>query len=86
MVAEQNFEIEFAKIYPNFTKKLVQLNNNLTFTEVKICMYLRINFSNKQILDCTDISESTLSNVRSSIRKKLDLKRTEGLFTKITNL
>ena len=86
MVAEQNFEIEFAKIYPNFTKKLVQLNNNLTFTEVKICMYLRINFSNKQILDYMDISDSTLSNVRSSIRKKLNLKRTEGLFTIITNL
>ena len=86
MVAEQNFEIEFAKIYPNFTKELVQLNNNLTFTEVKICMYLRINFSNKQILDYMDISDSTLSNVRSSIRKKLNLKRTEGLFTIISNL
>ena len=86
MVAEQNFEIEFAKIYPNFTKELVQLNNNLTFTEVKICMYLRINFSNKQILDYMDISDSTLSNVRSSIRKKLNLKRTEGLFNIITNL
>ena len=86
MVAEQNFEIEFAKIYPNFTKQLIQLNNNLTFTEVKVCMYLRINFSNKQILDYMDISDSTLSNVRSSIRKKLNLKRTEGLFTIITNL
>ena len=86
MVAEQNFEIEFAKIYPNFTKQLIQLNNNLTFTEVKVCMYLRINFSNKQILDYMDISDSTLSNVRSSIRKKLNLKRTEGLFNIITNL
>ena len=86
MIIEQNFEIEFAKIYPNFTKKLIQLNSYLTFTEVKICMYLRINFSNKQILEYMDISDSTLSNVRSSIRKKLNLKRTEGLFTKITNL
>jgi len=86
MIIEQNFEIEFAKIYPNFTKKLIQLNSDLTFTEVKICMYLRINFSNKQILEYMDISDSTLSNVRSSIRKKLNLKRTEGLFTIITNL
>ena len=86
MSSNFNFELEFAKIYPDFTKKLVKVCNDLTFTEVKICMYLRINLSNKQILDCTDMSESTLSNVRSSIRKKLDLKRTEGLFTKITNL
>jgi DNA-binding CsgD family transcriptional regulator len=86
MVAEQNFEIEFAKIYPDFTKKLIKLNTDLTFTEVKICMYLRINFSNKQILEYMDISDSTLSNVRSSIRKKLRIDRTQGLFNTITNL
>ncbi len=86
MVAEQNFEIQFAKIYPDFTKNLIQLNSDLTFTEVKICMYLRINFSNKQILEYMDISDSTLSNVRSSIRKKLNINRTQGLFTTITNL
>ena len=34
-----NFELEFAKIYPDFTKKLVKACNDLTFTEVKICMY-----------------------------------------------
>lgn len=86
MVAEQNFEIQFAKIYPDFTKNLIQLNSDLTFTEVKICMYLRINFSNKQILEYMDISDSTLSNARSSIRKKLNINRTQGLFTTITNL
>lgn len=37
-------------------------------------------------LSSGNTSISTLSNVRSSIRKKLNLKRTEGLFTKITNL
>ncbi len=69
MLMQQNFEIEFAKVYPNFTKKLIQLNEELTFTEVKICMYIKMNFSNKQILDLMHISDSTLSNLRSSIRK-----------------
>ena len=75
MLMKQNFEMEFAKIYPNFTKKLIQLNEELTFTEVKICMYIKMNFSNKQILDLMRISDSTLSNLRSSIRKKLSLDR-----------
>ena len=86
MLMQQNFEIEFAKIYPNFTKKLIQLNEELTFTEVKICMYIKMNFSNKQILDLMHISDSTLSNLRSSIRKKLSLDRKKGLFTIIVNL
>ena len=86
MLMQQNFEIEFAKVYPNFTKKLIQLNEELTFTEVKICMYIKMNFSNKQILDLMHISDSTLSNLRSSIRKKLSLDRKKGLFTIIVNL
>ena len=86
MLVQQNFEIEFAKIYPNFTKKLIQHNEELTFTEVKICMYIKMNFSNKQILDLMRISDSTLSNLRSSIRKKLGLDRKKGLFTIIINL
>ena len=85
-MAVTNFEIEFAKIYPDFTRKLVNLNGELTFTEVKICMYIRMNFTNKQILDLMQISESTLSNLRSSIRKKLSLERKKGLFNKIINL
>ena len=75
-----NFELEFAKIYPDFTKKLVKICSDLTFTEVKICMYLRVNFTNKQILEFMDISDSTLSNLRSSIRKKLNLKRKKIVF------
>ena len=86
MLVQQNFEIEFAKIYPNFTKKLIQHNDELTFTEVKICMYIKMNFSNKQILELLHISESTLSNLRSSIRKKLNLDRKKGLFTTIIKL
>lgn len=81
-----NFELEFAKIYPDFTKELVKVCDDLTFTEVKICMYLRVNFTNKQILELMDISDSTLSNLRSSIRKKLNVNRTQALYTVITNL
>lgn len=86
MLVQQNFEMEFAKIYPNFTKKLIQYNDELTFTEVKICMYIKMNFSNKQILELMHISDSTLSNLRSSIRKKLSLDRKKGLFSIIANL
>ena len=86
MMLDKNFEVEFAKVYPNFTKKLIQLNEQLTFTEVKICMYIKMNFSNKQILELLHISQSTLSNLRSNIRKKLNLDRKKGLFTTIIKL
>ena len=86
MLLEKIFEVEFSQVYPNFTRKLVQLNEQLTYTEVKICMYIKMNFSNKQILDLMHISQSTLSNLRSNIRKKLNLDRKKGLFTTIIKL
>ena len=80
------FELEFAKAYPNFTKNLSIISPNLTSREIKISMYLRLNYDSKQIQDQLEISNSTYFNACSSIRKKLKLKRNESLTNKILAL
>ena len=75
----KNFEFKFAKIYPYFTSNLVEACGELTPTEVRVCMLLRMSYPNKDILKKLDISNSTLTNLRSSIRKKNGLKRSESL-------
>ena len=52
----KSFEITFAKIYPDFTRDLIKSCVALTSTEVKVCMMLKINYSNKKILDQLNIS------------------------------
>jgi len=86
LFAAQNFEFEFAKIYPNFTKNLINLNGGLTYNEVKVCMLIRMAYSNKQILKLMNLSDSTLFNLRSGIRKKLNLDRDQSLFTLLSKL
>ena len=75
----ENFEFKFAKIYPYFTKNLIKTCNELTSSEVRVCMLLRMSYHNKDIIKKLDISNSTLTNLRSSIRKKIGLKRSESL-------
>jgi len=75
----ENFEIRFAKIYPNFTKDLVTVVDDLTPSEIKVCMCIKMSFSNNQILKHQKISESTLANLRSSVRHKIGLNRNESL-------
>ena len=75
----ENFELKFAKIYPYFTSNLIKTCNELTSSEVRVCMLLRISYQNKDIIKKLDISNSTLTNLRSSIRKKIGLKRSESL-------
>ncbi len=74
-----NFELKFAKIYPDFTRDLIKSCDQLTSTEVKVCMMLKVNYSNKEILKQLNISNSTLTNLRCSVRKKMGLKRNQNL-------
>ena len=82
----KNFEITFAKIYPDFTRDLIKSCGVLTSTEVRVCMMLKINYSNKEILDQLNISNSTLANLRSSVRKKMGLKRSQNLSNTLVSL
>tara|TARA_B100001559_G_scaffold50390_1_gene38873 strand:+ start:3048 stop:3308 length:261 start_codon:yes stop_codon:yes gene_type:complete len=79
MSETKSFEFKFAKIYPNFTRNLVEACGELTSTEIRVCMLIKMNYSNKEIIKNLNISSSTLANSRSSIRKKLRLKRNKNL-------
>ena len=82
----ENFEIRFAKIYPNFTKDLVTVVDDLTPSEIKVCMCIKMSFSNNQILKHQKISQSTLANLRSSIRHKIGLSRSTSLTNAILSI
>ena len=75
----ENFELRFAELYPSFTKNLVKLAHNLTPSEIKVCMCIKMSFSNNQILKHQKISHSTLANLRSSVRHKIGLNRNKSL-------
>jgi DNA-binding CsgD family transcriptional regulator len=74
----KKFEVTFAKIYPDFTKNLV-LKGNLSPSEIKICMCIKMSYSNIQIKEHMKISDSTIANLRSSVRHKLGLERSQSL-------
>ena len=79
----ENFEVKFAGIYPDFTKNLVSLSKDLSPLEIKICMCIKMSFSTLQIKNYLNISNNTLSNLRSSIRKKMGLSRAQSLTNSI---
>ena len=75
----ESFELKFAKIYPDFTRNLVSLVDNLSPSEIKICMCIKMSYSNVQIKDYMKISDSTIANLRSSVRHKFGLERSQSL-------
>lgn len=79
--AWKEFEMRFEQVHIDFTKKLQLQYPSLTPNELKICSFLRLNLSSKEISMLTNRSLGTIDNARSSIRTKLQLENEVNLTT-----
>lgn len=73
------FEERFGQLEPAYIKALKHQYPTLTPTEYRICLLLRIKLSNKEIGSLLNISYRTVNTHRTSIRKKMRLKKKENL-------
>lgn len=74
-----NFLPRFIEVYPEFYKAIVRINPDLKNTDLMMCVYLRLDFSTKEIADYTFASVRTIQNRRFRLRKKLHLKSEEDI-------
>lgn len=76
------FETAFDDVHEDFLKRLKQKYPSLTPKELKLCAYLRLNISTKELAPLMNISIRGIEICRYRVRKKLDINRDESL-TKI---
>ncbi len=81
-----NFMLHFEQVHPGFFNKLNALNRNLTKNDIRLCAYLRIGISPKQIAQLLNISQNSVFVHRYRIRKKLDMSENEDLDQFICNI
>lgn len=72
----KEFQIRFTNVYSSFYKNLKNITEDLSPTEIKICTFLKLNMSTKDIAELTHRSPSTIEVYRTKIRKKLNLTNT----------
>ncbi len=80
------FSESFDSIDKDFIKRLHVTHNDLTSSELKLCVYLRINMSSKEIAPILGISVKSVEIKRYRIRKKLGLEHNESLNNYLFNL
>lgn len=78
------FAHHFDKVHSNFLTRLKQKHPDLTPGEMKLCAYLRMNLSSKEIAQLMHITIKSVELSRYRLRKKLGLGREESLFDFIT--
>jgi ligand-binding sensor domain-containing protein/DNA-binding CsgD family transcriptional regulator len=73
------FEQHFDQVHENFLKRIKELRPDLTPKDLKMCAYLRMNLSSKEIAPLLNISVRGVEISRYRLRKKLKLDRDENL-------
>ena len=73
------FETHFENVHEEFLTRIKSKFPNLTPRELKLCAYLRMNISSKEISVLMNISTRGVEISRYRLRKKLELKRETNL-------
>lgn len=82
----QEFIYYFKNVHPNFYKSLNKTYPNLTANERKICAFLKLNLSSKEIAEISQKSVNTIDVARTRLRKKMRLTTSDNISTIIANI
>lgn len=82
----EEFEILFQKVHTAFYDRLNEQFPDLSGNERKLCAFLKLNMSSKDIANITFQSEEALKKARQRLRQKLGLDRDTNLVSFLHNI
>ena len=82
----QLFETNFERAHEQFLTKMKKMHPSLTPKDLRLCAYLRMNLSSKEIAPLLGISVRGVENHRYRLRKKMNLDHDENLIDTILGL
>jgi DNA-binding CsgD family transcriptional regulator len=82
----EHFSKHFDKVHSDFVSQLKKIHPQLTGNELKLCTYLRMNLSTKEIAQLSNISVRGVEISRYRLRKKMGLSSEENLFDYLMKL
>ena len=78
----KNFDI----VYGDYTKRLLEIHPNLSPADKRLCCYIRMGLSSKEIAPLINISCKSVEMARYRLRKKISLPAETSLTEYLTNL
>ncbi len=71
------FTLRFQEVHAGFYEKLLKAYPDLTQNELKLCAFLRLNMSTKDISELTGQQLASIDHARYRLRKKLNISNSE---------
>lgn len=82
----QNFKIHFEQVHPDFFARLKERFPDLSKNELRLCAYIRLNMSAKEIAQVLSVRADTVNTSRYRLRKKIGLPQGTSLDSFIMDL
>lgn len=82
----KDFELRFQEVHSSFYKKLNKEYPDLSPNELKLCAFLRLNMSTKEISAITFQSYDSIMMARYRLRKKMNIDSHENLISSLNKL
>jgi tetratricopeptide (TPR) repeat protein len=82
----KEFELRFGQVHKSFYQNLSNRFPDLSPNDKKICAFLRLNMTTKDIALLTYKSVNTINQARKRLRKKMNLSHEENLITYLSKL
>jgi len=79
------FELHFRNSHSQFFDKLIKKHSNLSSNEIKLCAYLKLNLSSKEIASLMHVAITSVEQSRYRLRKKFNLSQKTNLSNYIQN-
>lgn len=77
--ALKRFEEQFNLVHNNFIRKVKEKHTDLSTNELKMCAYVKMELSSKEIAPLLNLSIRGVETLRYRLRKKMGLEREESL-------
>lgn len=77
---DPNFLNKFQEAYPDFVKKMLAINSNLSKSDLTFCAMIWLGFTSKEIAQYTFVEHRSVQNKKNRLRKKMNISSDVDLY------
>lgn len=83
---DPGFMYVFEQAYPDFSTRLLEINPQLSKSEIEFCALLKLNLSTKEVAQYKFLEPRTVQNKKHRIRKRLKINSTTDIYNWISTI
>lgn len=83
---DKYFHLKFSKLFPKFNQQLLDINAQLTQSDLEYCALIKLNLSTKEIAQYKNVTVNSVVSKKYRIRKKLNISTNENIYTWIFDI